>query len=118
MNRINGAQAGFVAWLFGQLTSRLFLARPACPALFLASDLFDAQGFRIVCLIQLRFDPIAKQTPRKESIQTLRAILLAFHRDACGWVNQYNAGGNLVNVLPAVTTRVDEALFQVGFPHT
>jgi hypothetical protein len=62
---------------------------------------------------QLRFDFVQQDSARQETIERLRALLLAFHPNARGPVMQHDTAGSLVDLLPAGAGRANELFFDV-----
>lgn len=82
---------------------------------FLAFDFGDA--FRLFALFpeDLRLEPPNQDPSGPIPVQGLRALLLAFDREARGKVLEDDAGGNFIDVLAAGSSRAHKGFFQIGF---
>ncbi len=89
----------------------------AGPLAFLAADFFHLGALRGDEAILLFLDFIEQQAPRDETVHPLLARLLTFHLHAGRPMQEHHAGGNLVDVLPAVAARTDEGFLNVGLAH-
>ena len=84
------------------------LLGPATPAAFLAAYFFKAFTFRIRAAFTEALNFIQKQLASKQTVLTLLPRGLAFDLQAGGTMEQHDAGGRLVDILPAVSARADE----------
>lgn len=58
-------------------------------------------------------DFVGQKLSGAKAVERLRAFPLAFDHRACGSMQQDNTGGNLVDVLPAVSARTDKLLVEI-----
>ena len=87
------------------------------PSAFLPANLFVSGALRIDVTFLARFDLVEQEPAGEEAVERLLARGLTFHLQPGRTMQQHDARGSLVDVLPAVSARTDERLFDVGFAH-
>ena len=82
---------------------------------FLAFDFGNA--LRLLALLpkDLRLEPLEQDPSGPIPVHRLRALLLAFDREARGKVFEDDAGGNFIDVLAAGSARAHKRFFPIGF---
>lgn len=83
----------------------------------LTSYLFDFSTARSDEAFLLFLDLVQQQSSGEEAVDGLLPTGLAFHPQAGGPMKQHDAGGSLVDVLPAVAARADEGFLDVAVAH-
>ncbi len=92
---------------------RALLAAAGSPP-FLPPRLLDRLGLRRGLAIRDRVELVAHLPPRQETIHFARALHLAFHADATGFVFQEDAVRGLVDLLPARARSTDESFHKIS----
>ncbi len=87
------------------------------PAEFLAANLLDSGAFCCDAASPHRLDLIQQKPPSQKSVEPLLPCLLALDLQSRGTMQQHDASRCLIDVLPAVTSRADEYLFDIRFAH-
>ena len=93
--------------LLGRAAATAFLPAQFLDALPLGVGAFAARGFYLV----------EEQLPGEDAVLPLLSGSLALDLYAGGPVQQHDAGGDLVHVLPAVAARAHEAFLNVALAH-
>jgi hypothetical protein len=94
-----------------------FIFRTTGAFAFLAADFFDLGALRGHKTIFRRFNFIQQQSAREETVESLLARFLTFHLHTSRTMAQHHAGGNLVDVLPAVAAGADKRFLDVRLAH-
>ena len=93
-------------------------ALPARFAAFLAAQPFDGLLPGAGRAVAARFHFLAQQPPRQKTVQGLRTPMLALDLNP-GWhMPQVDAGGGLVDLLPALARAQHEFFDQIAIAHT
>lgn len=85
---------------------------------FLAAHLFPFGSFRCEPRLPLGFNLVQQQPAGDVPIHPLLPGILTFHLNARRVMQQHHAGGNLVDILAAVTAAPDKGFLDVHFAHT
>lgn len=84
---------------------------------FLAAEFFDLRPLRGQPVLPLLLDLVEQQPARDVTIHPLLPGILAFDLNARRPMQQHDAGGNLVHVLPAVPAAADKRFLNVHLAH-
>ena len=85
---------------------------------FLAPDFFNLVALRGDKAVFLFLNLVEQQAACNETIHSLLAGFLTFHRHASRTVEQHDAGGNFVHVLSAMPAGADKGFLDVRLAHT
>lgn len=83
------------------------------PLAVLTSDFLDTAALFSRLPLSLRFNFVEQQCSREHAILTLMPTGLAFHLNAGRAMQQHDAGGSFVDVLPAMAAGSDERFLDV-----
>ena len=100
-----------------RLVGEHFIFCAAGALAFLAADFFDFGAARGDETVFPFFNLVEQQATRDEAVHSLLARCLAFHLHAGRTMEQHDAGGNFVDVLPAVAAGADERFLDVRLAH-
>jgi hypothetical protein len=94
----------------------LLLCPPGTPAL-LTPDLFGSHPFGADEPRPEPLDPVEENAAGEKAVQRLGTFLLAFYREARRQVDEEDARGGLVDLLPPGTGGTDEGFAELLLPH-
>jgi hypothetical protein len=93
----------------------LLLGPPGTPP-FLSPDLFDPRLFGTDEPRPESLDPVEEKTAGEKTVQRLGTFLLAFYGETRRQVDEINARGGLVDLLPPGTGGTDEGFAELLLP--
>jgi len=116
--RIPGCSAGgLLVRVTGFVSEHAFFG-PATPLALLPADLLHPGPLRRDPTGLQLFNFVEQQPPGNESIESLLTGGLALNLEA-GWaVEQHDAGGRFINILPAVASGFDKDFLDIGLAHS